>query len=260
MDASLKFRCRRIDSVPLSYFHYAIDALLLGTKNNNRDDEESVNGEHHDARRSSESRPESGWKDGSAFPAVEINSQGSRQHDPEKWNDPDENAEHARLERGTNGDSPVHGSGFGSGIRAQAGEWIGLRDLRRNLVRRGIQAWGNSGIRNHNLHVDLGSAALRAERPAILDRGPTLLARVLHVFETSAQRTGRARRRASGDLEIGSSGHRVIGNKKENKDHPMSSDRIFLAGVHAHIHEGKVGSMAAGFDRDDMLVFFSSNL
>jgi hypothetical protein len=41
--------------------------------------------------------------------------------------------------------------------------------------------------------VDLRGAALRTKRPPVLDRGPTLLARVLHVFEASAQRTPRAR-------------------------------------------------------------------
>lgn len=189
----MKFWCRGINSVPLSYFRYAIDALLLGMKNNNRDGEESVNGEHDDAGRSSKSRAESGRKDDSAFPAVEIDSQASGQDDSEEWNHPNENAEHARLERGTNGDSPVQRSGL-SGMRAQAAKLPGLWALRRKLVRRGIQASGNSGIRNRNLHVDLGSAALRAKRPSVLDRGSTLLTGMLHVFETSAQRTGRARR------------------------------------------------------------------
>jgi hypothetical protein len=41
--------------------------------------------------------------------------------------------------------------------------------------------------------VDLRSAALRTKRPAVLDRGPAFLARVLHAFEASAQRTRRAR-------------------------------------------------------------------
>jgi hypothetical protein len=52
--------------------------------------------------------------------------------------------------------------------------------------------------------VDLRSAALRTKRPAVFDRCPTLLARVLHVFEASAQRTGE-QGKASGDLAIGSS-------------------------------------------------------
>jgi hypothetical protein len=71
-----------------------------------------------------------------------------------------------------------------------------LNYLRRKLVRLGIQASGNSSIRNRNLDVDLGSAALRTKRPTVLDRGPTLLARVLHAIEASAQRTRRARLRA----------------------------------------------------------------
>src|SRR5208337_4822043 len=179
----------------LRNFEDGINVFLLGVENKNANrDQQCVDGESGNSSRPSESPSESGRKDGSAFTTVKIDSQGSGQHDSEKWNDPDENAEHARLERGTDGDSPVHRSGLASGNRAQAGECTGLRDLRRSLVRRGIQACRRSGIWNRNLHMNLGSAALRAKRPAVFDRGPTLLARVLHVFETSAQRTGRARR------------------------------------------------------------------
>jgi len=80
-----------------------------------------------------------------------------------------------------------------------------LRRLRRKLVRRGIHAHRNFSIRNRNQHMDLRRAALRTKRPTVLDRGPTLLAGVFHVFEASAQPTGE-QGRASGDLGIGSLG------------------------------------------------------
>jgi hypothetical protein len=43
------------------------------------------------------------------------------------------------------------------------------------------------------LHVDLRSAALRTKRAAVLDCDPTMLARVFHLFEASAQTKRRAR-------------------------------------------------------------------
>jgi hypothetical protein len=85
-----------------------------------------------------------------------------------------------------------------------------LKDLRRKLVRRGIQASGNSIIRHRNLHVDLRSAALRTKRPTVLDRGSTLLARVLHVFEASAERSGEQGIEGSDHRAIGSLSHWIV--------------------------------------------------
>jgi len=197
VDAGLNIRVGHVGAELLRDFEDGINVFLLGMENKNPNrDQQGVDGESSNSCRSSKSRPERGRKYDSAFAAVKIDSQASCQDDSEKWNHSNENAERAGLKRGTNGDSPVHRSGLDSGWCAQGAELLRRRNLRRNLVRRGIQAWGDSGIWNRNLHVDLRSAALRAKRPAILDRGPTLLARVLHLFETSAQRTGRARRRS----------------------------------------------------------------
>ena len=193
MDADLNVRVGDIGAELLRHFQDGINVFLLGMENKNPNrDQQRVDSECGNSRRSSKSRPERGRKDDSAFPAVKIDSQASGQDDSEERNHPNEDAEHARLERGANGDSPVQRSGL-SGMRAQASKLPGLWALQRKPVRHGIQARGNFGIRNRNLHVDLGSAALRAKRPSILDRGSTLLAGMLHVFETSAQRTKRAR-------------------------------------------------------------------
>jgi hypothetical protein len=175
----------------LSDFKDGIDVFLLGMENKNPDgDQQSVDGEGDDSRRSPKTRPERGRKDESIFTAVKKDSECPGQHDAEQWDHPDENAEHAGLERGMNGNSPVHRAGH----CAWAIGMPGLRNLRRKLVRRGIQAGGNPSIRNRNLHVDLSSVALRTKRPTVLDRAPTLLAKVLHISEASAQRTRRATR------------------------------------------------------------------
>lgn len=62
----------------------------------------------------------------------------------------------------------------------------GLKKFRGKLVERGIHFRSGYSVRNRNLHMDLGSAALRTKRPAVLDRGATLLARVFHAIEASA--------------------------------------------------------------------------
>lgn len=58
------------------------------------------------------------------------------------------------------------------------------------LAGRGIRSRGKFSIRNCNLDADLRGAALRTKRPAIFDRSPALLARMIHYIEASAQRTG----------------------------------------------------------------------
>jgi len=187
VDVGLEVRVGRVCSEPLSDFQDDIDVFLLGVKNKNPDgDQQSVDSERDDSSRSSKPRPESGRKCESIFTTVEKDGQRPGQHDAEEWDHPYENAEHACLERGTNGNAPVHRP-YG---RAWTHRRRGKPRVCGNLRREGF---GCSRIRSRNLYVDLRSAALRTKRSTVLDRGPTLLARVLHAFEASAQRTRRAR-------------------------------------------------------------------
>ncbi len=106
MDAGLNIGVGNVGAELLRNFEDGIDIFLLSMENKNANrDQERVDGERGNPRRSSKSRPEGGRKDGSAFAAVKIDSQASGQNDAEKWNHPNKNAEHAGLERGPNGDS-----------------------------------------------------------------------------------------------------------------------------------------------------------
>jgi hypothetical protein len=188
VDTGLKVRVRSVASEPLRDFHDGIGVFLLGMKNENPDgDQQRVDGECDYSRCSPKTRSESGRKDDSAFTAVEKNGQRSGQRDAEEWDYPDENAKHSGLEGSANGNAPVHRP---AGRHVWAIEMPAWENLRSNLVRRGIQAPGNFSIRKRHLHVDLRSAALLTKRPAVFDRGATLLARVLHFLEASAQRSG----------------------------------------------------------------------
>ncbi len=227
MDAGLKVRVGRVGSYRAGKSREEIDVFLLSMKNKNPNcDQQRVDGESGHSSRSPKTRRESGRKDESTFAAVEIDSQSSSQHDAEQGDHPNENAEHTGLERGTNGNFPIQRvCGHG-----QARVKRGKPRLYRNFSRR-------FSIRDRNLDMDLGSAALRTKRPAVLDRGPALLARVLHVLEASAQRAGRAR-------------HQEI---------DAVSDCVVRARVHAHVDQGKAGPVAAGFNGNDMLVSLGSH-
>jgi hypothetical protein len=63
------------------------------------------------------------------------------------------------------------------------------------------------GFGSLDVDVNLRGSTVRAERTAVFDRSPALLASVLHIIEASAQRTTRARQ-ASGDLAKRLSGDR----------------------------------------------------
>ncbi len=109
MDAGLNGRVRRVGPELPSDFQKQIGVFLLGMKNKNPDgDQQSVDGEAHDSRRSSQTRSESGVECEPIFATVEIDRQCPSQHDAYKGDHPDKKTEHAGLERGTNGDSPVH--------------------------------------------------------------------------------------------------------------------------------------------------------
>jgi hypothetical protein len=177
-----------VESDALRNFHEVFGAGPLGVKNENPEgDKDSVDGESNDSRGPAEARCESSRKRQSILAAVEIDGQSSGQDDAEKRNHSDENAERTSFERGTYGNSPVHRV---PECGARSISVTGMKVLRRKLARRRIQAHGNFSIRNRNLHGDLRSAALRTKRTPVFDRGSTLLARVIHFIEASAQRTG----------------------------------------------------------------------
>lgn len=116
-----------------------------------------------------------------------------------------------------------------------------MRKGRRRLIWRGVQASRNFRIRDRNLDMDLGGAALRTKRAPILDRNPALLATMLHILEASAEGTGRASK-ASGDRAIFNQSALVFFDHPMARwsDHPMLLDRVFLAGVHTDIDQGKL--------------------
>jgi hypothetical protein len=85
--------------------------------------------------------------------------------------------------------------------------------------------------------MDLWCPALRTKRPTILDLCPTLLARVFHLIEASAQRTGEQGRALN----------------------PGLLDRVVLTCVQAQINQRKPTSPAAVFNRNNVLIFLGSN-
>ena len=108
-------------------------------KNENPDGEKDrVNGEGDDSRCSPKTQRESGRKCESTFAAVEKDSQCPGQHHAEKRDHPDENAEHAGLERGTNGLSPVQRASRRGLPRLRRGKPRLYSNRRRKLVRRAI--------------------------------------------------------------------------------------------------------------------------
>ena len=190
----MKVGIRGVDSGRVSNLREEIDIFLLAMKNENPDGQQDrIDGESNHACCSPNPQPERRREYKSILAAVEKNRQCPSQHDAEQRDNPNENAEHASLKRGTNRSSPVHRASRRTLLPLRRGQPRLYESLGRKLVNRGLQVRGNSSIRNRNLHVDLRSPALRTKRPSILDRGPTLLARVFHVFEASAQRTRRAR-------------------------------------------------------------------
>jgi hypothetical protein len=260
VDAGLKVGIRRVGSDRVRKSRKEIDVFLLGMKNKNPNgDQQSVDGEGNHSRCSPKTRPERGRKHDFTFAAVEENSQRPGQHDAEQWDHLNENAEHAGHERGPNRSASVHRASARDLSRLRRGQPRLYRNLRRKLARRGIQAGHNPRFRNRYLHVDLRSVALRTERSTILDRRPTLLARVLHVFETSAQRTKRARQGKSHRVTRSSS-YRVILTANAAAHPMLSSDGIVLARVHAHINQGKAGTPVIGLNGNDVLVTLGSHL
>ena len=107
-DAGLNLRVGRVGSEFLKRRHHQIDALLLGVENDNCNGEQGADGEHDNARRSPEACPENNRKCRSTLAAVEKNSQRPGQHDADKRDRANEDAEHAGLEGSANGNSAVH--------------------------------------------------------------------------------------------------------------------------------------------------------
>ncbi len=131
VDNGLKVRIRRVGSDRASEAGEEIDVFLLGMKNENPyGEQQCVDRKGDDAGRSSETRSACGRKDKPTFTAIEIDSECAGQHDAEKRDHPDENAEHTGFERGPNGDFSVE--------RAGAIELPARRNLRRKPVSRGI--------------------------------------------------------------------------------------------------------------------------
>ena len=189
MDAGLYVRIGHVDSELLSDFQNAIGVFLPSMKNENADgDQQRVDGEGDDSRCSPQTRPESRGKRQPTFAAIEKDSQRAGEHDAEEWDHPDENAERPGLERGMHRNALLHRASE-RGLPSR-GKPILYGNLWRKIVLRGLWARGDFSVRNRNLHMDLRSAALRTERPAVFDRGPALLASMLHIFEASAQRSG----------------------------------------------------------------------
>lgn len=163
-------------------------------KGNDRNREHGADRKDDDSGGSANSCRERGRKCRSALAAVEENSQRPRQNDADKWDRANENAEHAGLERSTNGGSSIYRiSGQNGPVRIR-----GLCNPWGKFFLHGSRCGGNYGIWNRDLDINLRSAALRTKRTPILYRGSASLAKVFHLFEASAQPSRRAR--SSGHL------------------------------------------------------------
>lgn len=223
-DARFHIRDRSVGANGVDDSCHRIDVFFLAMKHKNPDDEKDRldTDSNHSGRRPQARCPGRG-KNKPTLAAVEKHSQSPGQHDGKKGDQhPQKESKHAALDRGANDHAPVHASTARHGPRIVRGS-VGSPGLSggRRFRHRGIQA-AVSRVRSHDLHVDLRSAALRAKGPPVLDRGPALLARVIHVFEASAQR----------------SGEQPAGSERSGLLAPRS-DRIVGAGVHADINQSE---------------------
>ena len=255
MNTGLELRTLRIDSKLPSRRHEEVQALLLSMKNNNGDREQSVDRKDHCSSRPSQTRPGGGRHDEPTGAPVKQNRQRSGQRDTNKWDHADKDAESACLESGTNCCSPVHRPAEHA-LPALKGCQPRLRDLRGKTALCCLGLRGNFGLRNRNRYVNLRSAALRTERPTILDRSPTLLAGVFHPLKLAHNEP--REQGGQGPREIEDQTPATAKIVSPTPSHPL--DGVVLAGMYAHVNQSKARSLTTRLNGDDVLVSFRSYL
>lgn len=201
MKVGLKLWSGGVDTILLSHFHDAIDALLLGMQNNNRNDQHRVDGEDNDSCGTTKARAQGGGKVESILAPIEKDSQRASQYDAEHREHRDKHSKQARLESRANRQSAVDYAPNPAGaIRIE-----NLRKFRRKLAGCRIQAGSYRIVSNRNLDVDLRSAALRTKRSAVFDQDPAFLAGMLHPLKLAHNEP--ESKAQSGAPIIASSGH-----------------------------------------------------
>ncbi len=190
MHDGLKIRVPRVNSGRGRDLREESDIFLLTVKDEKPQRQQGrINQKGDNSRRPSYPRSRPGRQYQSTFAAVEIDCQSPGQHHAKQWDDT-----HEKTERSSFQGSPDGNSGVQRVCRH------GLPPRRRgqpvppgNVLRPRHQFRRDLAIGNCYPNVNLWRPALRAKRPPIFDRCPTLPASMFHVFEASAQPTGRAR-------------------------------------------------------------------